>query len=145
MKIALASQNRRTLTAHAGKCCHFFVHDSATPGSLQTVLLSPAQSLRQWDGRGGHPLAGVDVVIGATVGQGVVEKLARLGVRALATPERDLQRVIAGLADGSLPLTEARDEPDARSRPGECCPPAAASPLKNLLLSGAGGPWSNKN
>lgn len=136
MKIAMASQNRRSLTAHAGKCTHFQVHDTEAPECPAIVLLSPAQSLRQWDGRCAHPLTEVDVVIGATVGKGVVDKLARFGVRALATPERDLQRVIAGMRDGTLPLTEARDEPDARSNPGECCAPAPAAALRGLLLGG---------
>ncbi len=141
MKIAIASQNRRSLTAHAGKCRHFFVVDTAAGGEPRSVNLSPAESLAVWSGEGAHPLADVDVLVAATLGSGVAAKLARRGVRAIATPEREPARIVAGLLDGSLPLDTIRTEADARSQPGRCLPKAPAAPASSVILGG----WSAKH
>lgn len=129
MKIAIASQNRRTLTAHAGKCLHFFVVDTAAAGARESVCLSPGQSLHVWSGKGEHPLGGVDVVVAASLGQGVASKLQSRGIRALATSERDPESIIAGVLDGTLPLQAVRTEADARSRPGSCLASAATQSI----------------
>lgn len=145
MRIALASQNRRTLTAHAGKCRHFFIVDTSCPGETASVNLAPAELLHNWSGNGPHPLDGVDTLIAATVGTGVAVKLARRGMRVLATPERDLTRVVERLMDNSLPVEAIRSEPDARSRPGECLPRAAAPADSSALGAILGGnAWSPK-
>lgn len=141
MKIALASQNRRTLTAHAGKCRHFFVVDTAAEGAPQSVNLSPAESLSVWSGEGAHPLADVDVLVAATLGSGVAAKLARRGIQVVATPEREPARIVAGLLDGSLPREAIRTEADARSQPGSCLPDRPESPASKLILGG----WSSKH
>ena len=149
MKIALASQNRRTLTAHAGKCRHFFIVDTDnTAAAPASVNLAPGELLHNWSGDGPHPLDGIDALIAATVGTGVAVKLSKRGLRVLATPERDLQRVVERLLDNSLPIDPFRSEPDARSRPGECLPkvaaptaPAASGALGAIL---GGNAWANK-
>ncbi len=120
MRIALASQNRQTLTAHAGRCRHFFVIDTADGQELRSVPLAPAELLSVWQGEGAHPLAGVEVLVAGSIGQGVVEKLARRGIRALATAERDLWQVVRQLVDAKLPLRAVRTQGDARSQPGQC-------------------------
>lgn len=148
MKIALASQNRRTLSPHAGKCRHFFVFDTNSTELPVSIQLSPSHVLSVWSGEGPHPLAEMDVLAALTVGTGVAVKLSKRGVRVLATPERDLQRVVQGLLDNSLPTEPFRSEPDARSRPGECLPKLAAPPTPPA--SGAigailgGNAWSHK-
>lgn len=146
MRIALASQNRRTLTAHAGKCRHFFIVDTDnTAAAPASVNLAPAELLHNWSGNGPHPLDGVDTLIAATVGTGVAVKLARRGMRVLATPERDLARVVERLMDNSLPVEAIRSEPDARSRPGECLPRAATPAASGALGAILGGnAWSPK-
>ncbi|MBS1210704.1 MAG: Nitrogen fixation-related protein [Proteobacteria bacterium] len=148
MKIALASQNRRTLTAHAGKCRHFFIVDSANPATQASVNLAPGELLHNWSGSGPHPLDGIDVLIAATVGTGVAVKLTKRGMRVLATPERDLQHVVERLLNDTLPIEPIRSEPDARSRPGECLPkvaaptaPAASGAMGAIL---GGNAWSHK-
>lgn len=139
MKIALASQNRRSLTAHAGKCRHFFIVDTTTPGMARSVELSPSQVLHVWSGEGAHPLEGIELLLAASIGTGVVEKLSRRGIRALATPERELSRVVEKLVDGSLPITPIRTEPDARSQPGTCLPQSQSGALQAIL---GGSRWS---
>ena len=119
MKIALASQNGRSLTGHAGKCRHFFIYDSES-GAAQSLHLAPGQSLHDWPGHSPHSLAGVDAVVAASVGIGVAGKLRHCGVQVLATPERDLARVVAQLVAEKLPQSDIRTHPDGRSQPGAC-------------------------
>jgi predicted Fe-Mo cluster-binding NifX family protein len=136
MRVALASQNRRTLTAHAGKCTHFFVFDLTQPElAPESVALSPIQSLANWAGESPHPLEGINSLIAASVGCGVAHKLARHGIHAFATSERDLEKVIAAFIDGSLPVEALRTEADARSRPGACLERKAPATLHNLIGS----------
>lgn len=143
MKIALASQNLRSLTAHAGKCRHFFIVDSVRPTEAVSVNLAPSELLHNWSGNGPHPLVGVDTLIAATVGTGVAVKLARRGMRVLATSERDLARVVERLADNSLPVEPIRSEADARSTPGSCLLQTPASHTRSAILGS--GPWGGKS
>lgn len=120
MKVALASQNRRSLTPHAGKCRHFFIVDTQSDRAPQSVELDQQETLHAWPGDTGHPLDSVDVLLACTVGVGVATKLARHGIRVLATPERDLAHILDALADNTLPLSPIRSTADARSQPGAC-------------------------
>jgi len=108
MRIALASQNRETLTPHAGRCRHFFLFDSADPGSMHSLSLAPGELLSLWQVQDEHPLLGVDCVVATSMGEGVAEKLAQRGIRGVVTRVRDLRAVLNGLVDGSLPLGTLR-------------------------------------
>lgn len=108
MLIALASQNRQSLTAHAGKCRHFFIVDTAQGFSPRSLELEPGQMLSVWSGEGEHPLLGVEAVIAASMGQGVAKKLAALGIQACPTSERELEQAVALFVEGRLPLLALR-------------------------------------
>jgi len=130
MKIAIASQNRRSVTAHVGRCRHFFIFDmdqapTQSPGSLD---LGPEQVLHVWQD-GAHPLDGVSTVIAGSIGQGVADKLAHRGIHVLATPERDLGRVVDQFLDGTLPIMPIREEIEGKDRPGECLHPETVGNL----------------
>jgi len=130
MKIAITSQNRRQLTAHAGKCSHFYVYDTDANSPPASIVLSPSESLHNWSGQAPHPLKHIDVLISGSIGTGVAQKLAQLGIRTLVTSERDPARVLEQFLDGSLPVGPIRSESDARSTPGSCLPqPLIASSL----------------
>ncbi|WP_374556995.1 NifB/NifX family molybdenum-iron cluster-binding protein [Aquitalea pelogenes] len=88
MKIAIASQNRRTSTAHAGKCTHFWVVDSEQ-GSCVSLRLLPEQMLSQSAGLDGHPLQQVDVVLALSAGQPLAQRLAAIGTVLALTEESD--------------------------------------------------------
>ena len=87
MKIALTSQNRRDLTAHAGRCRHFVVYDTHSPQlPVQWLQLPLAGTLHEADPVADHPLAGIDVLITAGAGDCLRQRLARAGIRlAIAT------------------------------------------------------------
>lgn len=100
MKIAIASQNRRTVSSHAGKCTHFWVIDSAD-GSCRSLLLSPAQLLCQAVDLSDHPLREVDVLLAASAGQPLAQRLAQAGVTLSLTMESDPQAAAARWMSGS--------------------------------------------
>ena len=87
MHIALTCQNRRTLSAHAGRCRHFLLADGER---FRSVELDISQTLRE-SVQGGdwssHPLAGIDVLITAGVGAGLVQGLARHGIRTVISAQ----------------------------------------------------------
>jgi predicted Fe-Mo cluster-binding NifX family protein len=118
-KIAVASQNRRNVTGHAGKCRKFWLYDiedKAVKG--KTMLELPReQSFHEHTGAEPHPLQGVQVLITGGMGEGLARRLAGMGIEGLVTPETDPDRAVAAWLAGTLPLgsTEAHsghDHPD---------------------------------
>jgi predicted Fe-Mo cluster-binding NifX family protein len=85
MKIAVTSQNRREITKEAS------FHDSSPHAA--------------------HPLDGVDMLIAGGMGSGLQARLARKGIEAVVTPEKDPDRAVSLWLTHSL----ARAEPHAHA------------------------------
>jgi predicted Fe-Mo cluster-binding NifX family protein len=105
MKIAVTSQNRRDITEHAGRCRNFWVFDvEAGRIAARSLLELPREaSFHDSSPRAAHPLDGVDLLIAGGMGEGLQARLARRGIEAVVTTERDPERaVLLWLAD-SLP------------------------------------------
>ncbi len=100
MKIAIASQNRRTVSSHAGKCTHFWLLDSAD-GRWHSLLLSPAQLLCRGGDLADHPLREVDVVLAASAGRPLARRLQQLGIMLSLTMESEPQAAVALCIAGS--------------------------------------------
>jgi predicted Fe-Mo cluster-binding NifX family protein len=114
--IAVTSQNRRTVTAHAGKCRKFWLYslEYATPqdGRVvdKTLLELPLEhSLHSHHGPNPHPLQarGVQTLICGGMGAGLQRRLAGMGIAALLTTEPDPDRAVAAWLAGALPAGEA--------------------------------------
>lgn len=109
MKIAVSSQNFRTVTAHAGKARHFIVFDLATPCTPREVeRLDLPRELALHEYRGlDHPLFAMDAVITGGAGDGFVRRLGARGIEVVLTGETDpLQAVhdyVAGIVKPPLP------------------------------------------
>lgn len=104
LKIAVTSQNRKTITEHAGKCRKFWIYEmqggEVTGKSL--LELSIDQSLHEWNSSEVHPLSGVDVLITGSAGDGVKNRLANWGIETIVTEQTDVDTAIAlFLATGS--------------------------------------------
>lgn len=106
MKVAVASQNRRSVTAHAGRCRRFWVYDvlggEAAPGQL--LELDKEGTLHAL--RPGIPpaLAGLDVLIAADPCPNLLRRLARHGIEGRASAcERPDDAVRAFLAEQHQP------------------------------------------
>ena len=115
MKIAVASQNRKIVTGHAGKCRKFWLYDiedRAVKG--KTLLELPReQSFHEHTGAEPHPLQDVQVLITGGMGEGLARRLAAMGIEGLVTTETDPDRAVSAYLAGTLPLgqPEAHGEP----------------------------------
>ena len=106
MKIAVASQNRRNVTGHAGKCRRFWIYaiESGVVKDRQLLDLPREQSFHEHHGPEPHPLQGVQVLITGGMGEGLARRLAGMGIEGLITTEADPDRAVAAYLAGSLPL-----------------------------------------
>jgi len=104
MRIAVTSQNFRSITGHAGKSRRFIVYEVAPggePSEVDRLDLPKEMSLHEYHGDD-HPLyrLGLDAVVTGSAGTGFVQRMGRHGIKVLATSETDiasaLARVIAG-------------------------------------------------
>lgn len=118
MKIAVTSQNRKTVTEHAGRCRKFWIFEIEDNRIISRDLLElpKKQSFHDCDRHDVHPLDEVDVLISAGMGQGLVDRLARRGVTGVTTTERDPRQAVIHYLDGNLEVIRAH----ARGH-GGCC------------------------
>jgi predicted Fe-Mo cluster-binding NifX family protein len=105
MKIAVTSQNRRAITEHAGRCRNFWVFDVDDGIILDSALveLTKESSFHDSSPHEPHPLDGVDVLISGGMGDGLRVRLARRGIEAIVTTERDPERAVQAWLAGCLP------------------------------------------
>ncbi|WP_372738815.1 NifB/NifX family molybdenum-iron cluster-binding protein [Neptunomonas sp.] len=91
MKIAVTSQNRKTVTEHAGACRKFWIFTVKDNQILtkQLLELPKEQSFRESDPHAEHPLDDIDVLITAGMGSGLAQRLKRKGIQALLTDVSD--------------------------------------------------------
>jgi len=110
MRIAVTSQNFKTITGHAGKARRFLVYETdgtQTPVELDRLDLPKELSVHEYHGED-HPLfqLGLHALVTQGAGQGFVQRMARYGIVVHATSEADPMRAVARLAAG-LPLAAA--------------------------------------
>lgn len=104
-KIAVASQNFRTVTPHAGKTRRFLifrVEPGEVPEESERLDLPPEMAFHEFQDANPHPLDGVQVLIVGSCGEGFIRRLARRGIEVVATAETDPRQAIADYLAGSL-------------------------------------------
>jgi predicted Fe-Mo cluster-binding NifX family protein len=121
MLIAVASQNFRTVTPHAGKSRRFLVFKVAAcraPIEVDRLDLPKEQSMHEFKGDAAHPLDAMDVLIAGSVGAGLITRMADRGITAVATAETDPVIAIARYLAGTLarPATLDRVEQGCECR-----------------------------
>jgi len=107
MKIAVTSQNYRTITPHAGKTRRFLVYEAAPdqePIEVDRLDLPKEMSLHEFHGDETHPLYAVDVVIAGSFGVGFSRRMAKHGVLAVATKESDPVTAVENFLAGPVGL-----------------------------------------
>lgn len=115
MKIAITSQNFRTITGHAGKTKRFLVFEAeqgGEPAEIQRLDLPKELSFHEFRSSDPHPVDIADVLITGSAGYGFVQRLAARGVQVFVTSETDPQRAIRALFDGTLPPPPEHEEHD---------------------------------
>jgi len=112
MKIAVTSQNFKTITSHAGKTRRFLVYSDGDNGELiehERIDLPKEMSMHEFQG-GFHPVFEADVLITAGCGQGFIRKMAGHGVKVLTTSETDPQTAARKVITGEeLPAAEPHE------------------------------------
>ncbi len=105
MKIAVTSQNFRTVTGHGGKSRRFLVFEvdaGAMPREVARLDLPKELSFHEFHGDGAHPVDGVDAVITGSCGAGFARRLAGRGIRVAVTQLEDPMDAVRAYADGEL-------------------------------------------
>ena len=110
MRIAVTSQNFRSITGHAGKSRRFIVYEVAPggePSEVDRLDLPKEMSLHEYHGDD-HPLyqLGLDAVVTGSAGAGFVQRMGRHGIKVLATSETDIASALARVSAGE-PLPAA--------------------------------------
>lgn len=105
MRIAVASQNFRTITGHAGMTRRFMVFEAeagqpCTP--VERIELAKDQAIHEFKGDGPHPLDGVQVVIAGSAGTGFINRMAARGIAAVITDETDPATAVTDYLAGRL-------------------------------------------
>ncbi len=104
MRIAVTSQNFRTITSHAGKTRRFLVFEvngEAAPEEVERVDLPKDMSLHDYHGDD-HPLftLGLDAIVTGSAGAGFMQRMARQGIRVYPTSETDPHAAVSAVAQG---------------------------------------------
>ena len=97
LKIAVTSQNRKTVTEHAGKCRKFWIYDVKEGLVIGKTLLelSIEQSLHESPAGQAHPLDAVNVLITAGMGSGLQQRLSQRGIQGVVTSQEDPDQAVA--------------------------------------------------
>ena len=130
MRIAVASQDYRTVTGHAGKTRRFLVFEAGQgvpPREVDRIDLPKEMSMHEFSGQGEHPLDTVKALIAGSAGAGFIKRMAARGVEAVTTSESDpinaVARYLAGTLRGAAPHEHAHGEDgcDHGNDEGQCC------------------------
>jgi predicted Fe-Mo cluster-binding NifX family protein len=112
MKIAITSQNFRTITAHAGKSRRFLVFSPNEQGEweeLERLDLPKEMSIHEFRGLD-HPLFHYDILVSASAGQGFIRRLAQHNVKVVLTSETNPYEAVLALSAGNpLPPPQEHD------------------------------------
>ncbi|MBF0449123.1 MAG: nitrogen fixation protein [Magnetococcales bacterium] len=96
MKIAITSQNKHSVTGHAGKCRKFWVYQivDGKTSSKELLELPMEQSFHASSPQEPHPLDEIQVLITGGMGEGLRRRMAVKNIQAVVTEETDLDKAV---------------------------------------------------
>lgn len=110
MKFAVASEDFRSISGHAGHAARFLVFEAENgkePVEVARIDLHEDQTIHNFQG-GAHPLDAVEVLIAGSAGGCFVERMAARGITTVVTRDLPPAAAIAAYMTGALkPLMEA--------------------------------------
>lgn len=116
MKIAVTSQNFKTVTNHAGKARRFIIFQVSDTQEIKEIdRLDLEQDFAFCNFQGAaHPIDGVDVILSASFGDGFAQKMKKRGIIASVAQSSDIAEAIKQyLANGqTVPSTSPEEEHD---------------------------------
>ncbi len=104
MKIAITSQNRHSITAHAGKCRNFWIYEIEA-GQLQRrkLLELPIESTFHANREAIAPeLADIGVLITGSLGNSLYLRLMQRGILPIVTAEEDPEQAVTAYLRNEL-------------------------------------------
>ncbi|MBT3012210.1 MAG: nitrogen fixation protein [Candidatus Thiodiazotropha sp. (ex Lucina pensylvanica)] len=116
MKIAVTSQNFRTITQHAGKTRRFLIYeqDPETGQAHELARLNLPKQMSMHEFRGDdHPIFKMNYLITGGSGQGFVRRMRGAGVVVIVTSEQDPLTAVTAVIEGK-PLPH-RSQPRHRN------------------------------
>ena len=104
MKIAVASQNRRHISGHTGRCQKFLIYQVADGKIVGKELLELPDELSFHNSSpyDPHPLDDVAVIINGGMGQGLACRLANKGIMSVITTRKDPDSAVTAYLSGRL-------------------------------------------
>ena len=104
MQIAVSSQNRKTITDHAGKCRKFWIYNVEKGAVVDKTLveLSIEQSLHASHHQLAEPLAEINVLITASMGAGLHQRLTQSGILPVLTLEESPDQAVCSFLENKL-------------------------------------------
>jgi len=108
MKIAVTSQNRKTITDHAGRCRKFWVFttDEIKIVNRELLELTKEQSFHESSPHEPHPLDDIDILIAGDMGHGLVMRLERKGIKCVITKESNPENAVSLYLNDSLTIEQ---------------------------------------
>ena len=102
--IAVTSQNRRTITSHAGKCRNFWLYDieKGEVSDKHLVELTQDESFHASHHQIPPALSSINVLITTGMGNGLYRRLLQHGILAVVTGEEDPDAAVAAYLTNSL-------------------------------------------
>ncbi len=111
MKVAVTSQNFRTVTAHAGKTRRFLIFDISCPCSpreIDRLDLDKDMSFHAFRGNL-HPIDGVTALITGGAGEGFRARMAQRDIELIVTGETDPLQAVVDYTQGIVKPVIAHD------------------------------------
>lgn len=104
MRIAVTSQNFRSVTSHAGRARRFLVVETSPEprGEPRRMELTQEYAFHGYDDGKPHPLDGVEVLLTGSAGDGLTRRLARRGIRVVCTAETNPNQAVEDFLKGCL-------------------------------------------
>lgn len=104
MKIAVASQNRKEITAHTGRCRKFWIYkiENGAIAAKELLELPKDQSFHDSSPLEPSPLDNVQVLIAGGMGSGLARRLQERNIQALITKEIDPDQAVKDFLNGML-------------------------------------------
>jgi predicted Fe-Mo cluster-binding NifX family protein len=114
MRIAVVSNDFRTVTPHAGRSQRFLVFEAEPgqpPREVQRLELPQSYILQNYKSDRPHPLLGpVRAVIAGSAGPGVIARLRERGIATVTTTEADPATAIRLYLAGTLAAASCDDD-----------------------------------
>ena len=131
MRIAVTSQNFRTVTGHAGRARRFLVFEAdgqTPPQEVERLDLDADMTIHGYAHDAAHPLDSMKVLITGGAGEGFIRHLAVRGVHVVATDESIPALAVAAFLAGRVKSASEACQHDHSHDDADGCTHDAAEP-----------------